>query len=353
MARRPEVYIKAGRWYSQAGGKSRYFGKVDEMSRAEATALLWSALSGVAPEPREPKSETGPAVEELRDAYLAWLARHRSPKNLRERTRHSRPFAEMFAGRRAASIEGKDVERFTAWMRSRGWAEDYVKKHHASIRAMYRKGVQKRWLPPCDPFALLEPIQVPAKVLREEDLPTREEIQRLLDGATGLLKDLLVLYMHTGARTHELLEARVGDYSAATKTLCLSKHKRSNTLKEAAPRLILLNDEADEVVRRLAGGRGLGEFLILNGRGKPYDSSSINGRFSKLRKSLGIRPEVTPYAFRHLMATDLLQAGVDSLVVAKLLGTSVMMLDRVYTHWRTDALRRAQDAVDRMRAIRS
>ena len=45
MARKPGVCVKNGYWYSEAGGRSRYFGRVDTVSRTQAMALLWRALA--------------------------------------------------------------------------------------------------------------------------------------------------------------------------------------------------------------------------------------------------------------------------------------------------------------------
>ena len=43
-------------------------------------------------------------------------------------------------------------------------------------------------------------------------------------------------------------------------------------------------------------------------------------------------PKATTYSIRHSTITDLIHAGVDSLTVAQLAGTSVAMIEKHYGH---------------------
>jgi len=347
MGRRPTLRNKRGYWFSESGGTPRYFGRCDEVTRTEAMARLWTALAGLAdePEPEPPRITT----EELRDRFLEWVGRHRSAKTALERARHLARFVEFFAGKPAERIDSTALERFATSLFRRGYAADYVAKHLTSVRALYRRGVKLGWIRPTDPFARFESIKIPPKVLRESDLPTREEIERLFRRAKGVVLDLLTLYHATGARTHEILEVRVDDFQRGPRCLVLARHKRSNTLRDPIPRTIHLNDDAHEVLERRCDGRSPDELIITNDRGKPYVSSAVNGRFVNLRRAAGVRDHITPYSFRHLFITDCLQAGVDAAVVAKMAGTSSAVIEKTYAHWRSEVFRDAQARLDAMR----
>ncbi|MDG3002585.1 tyrosine-type recombinase/integrase [Paludisphaera mucosa] len=354
MGRKPKVTRKAGYWYSQAGGKARYLGRCDEVPEQEATARLWTALAGLS-EDRGPvrRHASGITVEALRDLFLAWLTEHRSPKTVKGRRLHLQRFAARFPGRHAESIRGEDVEQFIAGLRSQGYHVVYIEKFFTSVRAMFRKGVKMGWLDASvDPFVRVEAIRLPARVLREADLPTADEVRRLFEHADGSLRDMLTLFLHTGARTIEVAEMTVGDYQPATRTVVLGRHKRSMTMKDPVPRIITLNEEADAVLRRLTAGRGPHEPVILSGWKRPYRPQVIANRFQNLRRRAGVRDHITPYSFRHLFVTDCLQAGLDSALVGKMLGTSPDVIMKVYAHWRTDAFRDAMSRVDAMRALR-
>ncbi len=146
MGRKASVRQKNGHWFSEAGGVGRYFGRVDAVSYSEAMAKLWSAIAddgvdrvlevgdgnGVSANERSTartvhcgrhtpslgvrslvRSSTTPnataspppptplssiTVAELRDRYLDWLQRHRSPALHRETKRHLQRFCEACGG---------------------------------------------------------------------------------------------------------------------------------------------------------------------------------------------------------------------------------------------------------------
>jgi integrase len=58
------------------------------------------------------------------------------------------------------------------------------------------------------------------------------------------------------------------------------------------------------------------------------------------------------YSFRHLWISDMLLAGVDVLLVARMAGTSVAMIERVYGHFRNQSYQDAQSRLDGARAVR-
>ena len=65
-----------------------------------------------------------------------------------------------------------------------------------------------------------------------------------------------------------------------------------------------------------------------------------------------IRSTITIYSFRHLWISEMLMAGVDVLLVARMAGTSVAMIERVYGHFRNQSYQEAQARLDRERAAR-
>ncbi len=78
----------------------------------------------------------------------------------------------------------------------------------------------------------------------------------------------------------------------------------------------------------------------------------LDDRFATARKRAGIRSTITLYSFRHLWISEMLMAGVDVLLVARMAGTSVAMIERVYGHFRNQSYQDAQARLDRERAAR-
>lgn len=417
MARTPGVRAKNGYWYSEAGGVSRYFGRVDGVSRSEAMARLWRALAGgegvpvgadaeggdmvwvggdgvrASPAPittatsgrkeltrrrdgggdgvnsflpptRTPKASgstpnpppiSPPTVSALMTRFLEWLMRHRSEKTHTERSRHLRRFAGDYGDLEAVAVTGAHLEAFTDSLRASGHALDYVQKHAISVGAMFHRGVKLGLLPPgFTPFASVEPIRVDRKPLSEADLPTDAEIRALLAHADDDMGDIIGMYHATGARTHELLGARVGDFQRATRTLVLGKHKRSRTLREPIPRTITLNADAFATMSRHCEKRNEDAPVFTRpSDGKPYSNVNIAERFQTVRNRAGVRSAITIYSFRHLWISEAIMAGVDVLLTARMAGTSVKMIETVYGHFRTQSYADAQSRLDAVRASRS
>jgi integrase len=296
------------------------------------------------------------SLSALRDKYLDWLQRHRSNALHREAKRHLQRWCDSVGNREALAIAGADLEAFQDALAGNGHARMYVKKHVTSVRACFNKGVKMGWLPPgFKPFALVEGIRLDPKPLLEGDLPTDAEVKALLDTAQDkpMLHAIVSLYHATGCRTHELIEARVGDFQPQSRTIVLGKHKRSKTLREAIPRTITLNAIAYALLRQHCGGREAGDLIFPNRAGKGFTSVLLDDMFARLRKRAGVREGVTPYSFRHLWISEALAAGVDVLLVARMAGTSVKMIESVYGHFRTQSFTDAMAKVDAMRKARN
>lgn len=408
MARRPAVRRKNGYWYSAAGGVGRSFGRCDLATQTQATAALWAALAGddegvdrgggggqgggvvegvgrnghngrmvgiregrcdhydlptittgEADARRKATNPTPPplspiTVDELASRFLGWVAVHRGPKAHAERSRHVGRFREAFGTLPVVAVEGSHVEAFTASLRAAGHALDYVHKHLVSINAMFRKGVRKGWIPPVSPFASVEPLRLPPKALTEGALPTPSEVKAIIEAADadahGQMGDVIRLYYHTGARTHELIRARVADFQRSTRQIVLGSHKRAYTMREPKPRTITLNADALAIVVRRCEGRDAHVPIFPRpSDGEPYPSVGIAERFQTVRKRAGVRSSITIYSFRHLWISEALMAGVDAMLVSRMAGTSVKMIETVYGHFRTQSFTDAQARLDAAR----
>jgi integrase len=411
MPREPRVRNKNGHWFSESGGVGRYFGRCDSVTQTQAMARLYAALAedggggdksveigqddnahacdlrtneqtrpagrrrhapGVRSFVRNPMTTNAAAssphptpptlstinVHELADLFLAWVRTHRGETAYKNRQRHLRRFRKVYGEMEVVAIKGAHIEAFTDTLRSEGHAVDYIQKHLISVGAMFNKGARKGWLPTgVKPFATVEALRLPAKTLTEDALPTNDEIHALLTAADadphGQMGDLLRLYYDTGARTHELIRAKVGDFQRQARTIVLGHHKRSHTMREPTARTITLNAEAYAILERRCESRGPDLPIFYRPKtGKPMGRPDANQYFRTVRKRAAVRDSITIYSFRHLWISEMLMAGVDVLLVARMAGTSVAMIERVYGHFRNQSYQEAQARLDRVRGSR-
>jgi integrase len=88
-----------------------------------------------------------------------------------------------------------------------------------------------------------------------------------------------------------------------------------------------------------------GAFILTNSVGSPWDKDVWGYQFDKAAKVAELPPKATTYSIRHSTITDLIHAGVDSLTVAQLAGTSVAMIEKHYGHLTRDHARSALAAL--------
>jgi len=93
-------------------------------------------------------------------------------------------------------------------------------------------------------------------------------------------------------------------------------------------------------------------YVFTRPSGGAYSNVNIAERFQTVRNRAGIRSTITIYSFRHLWISEMLMAGVDAFLVARMADTSVAMIERVYGHFRNQSYQGAQARLDRERATR-
>jgi integrase len=252
-----------------------------------------------------------------------------------------------FGAKEADALTGSDLNDFLTTLNSKDWRH----KHEVSVRAMFRWGSKHGHLPKGhSPFATVEPIRPSAKLLLESDLPTQEEVQALIANATPTLASILIVQHATGARSGELLNARVGDFQPKAGQIVLRHHKREKTMREPRPRILTLNANASRIIQGLCEGRNQEERLFLTPTNKPWTDKLLSHHFIKARAKASVGDNITPYSLRHLWISEALMAGLDAMIVARMAGTSIAMIERVYGRFRTQSLNEAQAKLDAMRA---
>jgi site-specific recombinase XerD len=79
----------------------------------------------------------------------------------------------------------------------------------------------------------------------------------------------------------------------------------------------------------------------------------LDERFVKVRTRAGVGDDITIYSFRHLWISEMLMAGADVATVAKMAGTSIAMIEKVYGHFTNQHFVDAQSRLDTARQTRA
>ena len=85
------------------------------------------------------------------------------------------------------------------------------------------------------------------------------------------------------------------------------------------------------------------DILFLNNHGKKMSRSGFFKIINKIAEEKGITKEISPHVLRHSFATHMLECGADLRSIQELLGHENMSTTSIYTHVRSDLLRKQYD----------
>lgn len=160
---------------------------------------------------------------------------------------------------------------------------------------------------------------------------------KLLAQCDSDLRDLVTALLLTGARAGEVANANAGDLDIAQGTLRLSG--------KTGARVVTLSTAALSFFKGKAANKLPAAPLLADSYGNRWNKDSWKKRLKDAVRAAGLPEDVVLYTLRHVAITEMIAAGMDSFLVAKLAGTSTAMIDKHYGHLRHDQTRARLDAV--------
>lgn len=163
----------------------------------------------------------------------------------------------------------------------------------------------------------------------------RKLIERSPAEVQPLLRSLALLPMRVG----EVASLKVEHLDQRNKVLSVPTGKTD-------PREIPLGDEAFAHLKACAKGKHPSAWLVARADSRQWDRFTWRDMIRDGVKAAKLPRATSAYTFRHSTITDLLTAGLDTLTVAKISGTSLLMIEKHYGHLR---LEHARDALQKLR----
>jgi site-specific recombinase XerD len=164
----------------------------------------------------------------------------------------------------------------------------------------------------------------------------RKLISHAPDDLANLLRGLSLVPLRPGA----LAGLTVASYDKRLKTLTVGKDKAGKDRK------ITLPDATAMFFANLCKDKLPAAPLFCRSNGKAWDKDAWKYPVKDAVKAAKLPDDVTCYTIRHSVITDLIHSGLDTLTVAQLSGTSVLMIEKHYGHLTRD---HARDALARLR----
>lgn len=165
------------------------------------------------------------------------------------------------------------------------------------------------------------------KVRKPKDSPPRDvflsapEVRKFLESCTHEFRPFATLLFRTGLRLSEAINAKWCDVYGDVLMVKSRKGKGSKEKIRAVPLhnvLSVLDHDSKYLVHRRCGSQWTKRMVYLQWH---------------IPRVIFGRSDLTPHCARHTFASNMLTSGVDSRVVAELLGHSSMDMMKRYTHF--------------------
>lgn len=146
----------------------------------------------------------------------------------------------------------------------------------------------------------------------------------LLEAGQGAIHDLMEAAALTGSRAGELVNALRSQFDARTGIMTF--------IGKTGRRDVPLSPAALDLFKRLAKSKLPGARLFVRDDGKPWAHSDWDELVRAAADAAKLPKKTCLYTLRHSFITQALVGGMPTLEVARLVGTSVAMIEKHYGH---------------------
>lgn len=249
---------------------------------------------------------------------------------------HIKPF---FGKKVLQDIKVSDVKRWrNSMLENNDLSKSRYGKFHRVLNFIFKHALENEMINfnPVTPVNKKSNLFTKSKKETSRKYYTKEEIEKILQHATGWFKAMLTTYISSGIRSGEGISLAWGDIDFEQSTITIQRSKRKgvlkNTTKTGKSRVIRMSKPLKEELLEYKKICTSDVWLFPNERtGEPfYETNSINKRyFQPLLKRLGI-VYISFYALRHSFASLAVQQGVSMPAIQNQLGHSKLSTTQDY-----------------------
>lgn len=175
------------------------------------------------------------------------------------------------------------------------------------------------------------------KIQRKGAFLSQAQRKALLNACQDDLKPLVKAMLLTGARPGELASLNACDFD---------KHLGCLTLTgKTGPRTVAISTAATAFFTEASKDKIGAAPMLSTSYGQRWNKDSWKKIFKEAATAAKLADTVVMYSLRHTAISEMILAGMDSFIVAKLAGTSVAMIEKTYGHLRHSVVTAKLDAV--------
>jgi integrase len=295
-----------------------------DYDQAKAAAAEWFGLKAV--------GVTADVVT-VADACRQYVEDRRREKG--ESTAHDaeirfarRIYDDVLGGRALTKLRTPHLK---AWREALGVAPSTRNRMFTTLRAALNLAVTHRQVPAtaAQEWRDVKPHKGAGK--RRDLYLDLAQRRALLAASEGAIRDLIEAAMLTGGRAGELVNATRSQFDARTKSMTFNG--------KTGARTVPISPAAVRLFKRLALGKLPEARLLVRDDGQPWAHSDWDALVRDAAKKAELPAGACLYTLRHSFITTALTSAMSTLDVARLVGTSVTMIEKHYGHLVASAAR--------------
>lgn len=219
-----------------------------------------------------------------------------------------------------------------------------INRFIAAVRTFFAYCKKFQYIPK-NPAIELKTVRIPKKIPRfltaneMNSLCNQPELKELL----WTSRDCAIFEMlySSGCRVSELANLRFSDFMEGfSKAIVKGKGNKDRVVyfaKQAQAALKIYLDDRKKILQEKKV-ENEPEYIFINQKGNSLSAAGIRWIVSRYSGVEGTNHHISPHAFRHTFATQLLSNGADVRAVQELLGHSSISTTQRYTHITTEKL---------------
>jgi integrase len=153
---------------------------------------------------------------------------------------------------------------------------------------------------------------------------TQQDRKCLIDAMPPDFAPFIKLMCLLPIRPGSIAKLKVQDFDANQKWLWIAQDKNAKRRK------IPLSPSAHRLLMEISRNKPKDSHIFLTQFGKPWNKDLWKKHINRAVVELGLPSSTVLYSVRHSVITDLVQANVPVVSIAKLSGTSVRMIEKYY-----------------------
>jgi len=257
------------------------------------------------------------------------------------------------------SVDRERIWQFIRWLRAeRNLKEASVKRRLAALKLFFRWLESEGVVATSVFHGLRLGLRSPNRLPRALDI---HDMRRLLDAVDGsgcgiglndndtlAMRAAVVTLFATGLRVSELVAVRLDDLCLPDASIVVrGKGNRERRVYLPVAGLDALQQYLARRVRDTPSAH-----LLVSKKGHGISARSVRNRLRAIAAGADISRRVTPHMLRHTAATQLLDAGVDTRFVQRLLGHSSIATTQIYTQVTDRMLKMKLEDADTLGRVR-